>query len=109
MIARLGERGAAAAEFAVVLPAAALVLLLGAGALSAGVVAVRLQDASADAARLVARGESEGRAIGAVSAAVDGASASIEHRGDLVCVAARAPAAVVVSVSASSCALAGGR
>lgn len=106
---RLGDRGAAAAEFAVVLPAAALVLLLGAGALSAGAVAVRLQDAAADAARLVARGESEGRATGAVTAAVEGATVSVGHRGDLVCVTARAPAAVVASVSASSCALSGGR
>ncbi len=105
---RLGERGSAAAEFAVALPAVGLVLLLGAGALAAGATAVRLQDAAADAARLAARGESTGRALAAVSSAVAGATARVEPRGDLVCVSAQAPTAVVVTVSATSCALAGG-
>ena len=51
------DRGSVVAEFAVALPAVVLVLVLGAGALSAGARHVRLQDAAADAARLVARGE----------------------------------------------------
>ena len=56
------DRGSVVAEFAVALPAVALVLLLGAGALGACAQQVRLQDAAADAARLVARGESDARA-----------------------------------------------
>ncbi|MFG6403628.1 TadE family type IV pilus minor pilin [Microbacterium sp. P04] len=106
---QLGERGSVAAEFAVVLPAIVLVVLFGVGALSAGARQVRLQDAAADAARLVSRGEDPGRAHALVAAV--GATASIELRGDLVCVLARAPAPVALplpDLTASSCALAGG-
>ena len=46
---RLGDRGAAAAEFAVALPALVLVVVLGVGAMSAGTRQVRLHDAVADA------------------------------------------------------------
>lgn len=107
----LGEdRGSVVAEFAVALPAVALVLVLSLGALGAGSRHVRLQDAAADAARLIARGESEGRASAAVAAAVSGAGIGIAHRGDLVCVTAAAPAlgAVPVPLTATSCALDGG-
>ena len=106
----LGERGAVAAEFAVALPAIVLVVLLGVGMLGAGARQVRLQDAAADAARLLARGESEDRALSAVADA--GGSASIARRGDLVCVTATAPArlpVLVVPLTATSCALDGGR
>jgi hypothetical protein len=106
-VRRLGERGAVAAEFAVSLPAILLVLLLVLGALSAGARLVRLQDAAADAARLVARGEPIDRAF-APLAAVGGAGV-VENRGDLVCVVATAPAPLALPpLSASSCALAGG-
>ncbi|WP_181800730.1 TadE/TadG family type IV pilus assembly protein, partial [Microbacterium sp. H6] len=47
------ERGSAAAELALALPAVVLALLLGAGALGAASRQVALQDASADAARLL--------------------------------------------------------
>lgn len=104
----LGDRGSATAEFAVAMPAVVIVLVLGAGALAAGGTAVRLQDATADAARLVARGESHARAADAVTAAVPGASTSIAGRGDLVCVEASAGVHLTI-VSASSCALDGGR
>ena len=60
------DRGSVVAEFAVALPAVALVLLLGAGSLGACARQVRLQDATADAARLVARGESEARGWAAI-------------------------------------------
>jgi Flp pilus assembly protein TadG len=105
----LGERGAVAAEFAVALPALVLVVLLCAGMLGAGARQVRLQDATADAARLAARGESDERAVAAVAAA--GGSAAIETRGDLVCVTATAPIPLplpLAPLSATSCALAGG-
>ena len=105
---RLGEKGAAAAEFAVVLPAIVLVVLFGVGALATGARHVRLQDAVADAARVVARGDDPGRAHALVAEV--GGIAVVEDRGDLVCVNARAPSSVPMlpDVVASSCALAGG-
>jgi Flp pilus assembly protein TadG len=105
---RLDERGAVSAEFAVALPALLLVVLLGVGALGTGARQVRLQDAAADAARLLARGEDHGRARAVVAAA--GGTLTIEQRGDLVCAIARAPAVLppLPASSASSCALAGG-
>ncbi len=109
---RLGDRGSAAAEFAVALPAVAIVLALGAGALAAGSVSVRLQDAAADAARLAARGEPTGRVTAAVTEAVPGAHAAITHRDDLVCVTAMRTTSVALlelpPLAATSCALAGG-
>src|SRR6478735_6962196 len=90
---RLGDdRGSVVAEFAVALPAVVLVLALAAGALGAGIRQIRLQDAAADAARLVARGESSSRALGVLTDAVPGSEAEISRPGDLVCVAASAPA-----------------
>lgn len=104
------ERGAVAAELAVALPAVVLVLALGVGALGAAARQVRLQDAVADAARLVSRGESAERADDTVAAAVPGATALIEHRADLVCVTSVAEVRVVIAVplTATSCALDGG-
>ena len=101
------DRGSVVAEFAVALPAVALVLLLGAGSLGACARQVRLQDATADAARLVARGESEARGWAAINAAVPGASATTARRGDLVCVTATSSASLL-PLSATSCALDGG-
>lgn len=103
------ERGSVTAEFAVVLPAVVLVVLVGVAALGAGARVVRLQDAAADAARLVARGEAVERAYSVVAAA--GGSARVETRGDLVCVVASAPVPLALPIpelSATSCALAGG-
>ncbi|WP_345803419.1 TadE family type IV pilus minor pilin [Microbacterium sp. AZCO] len=107
---RLGDdRGSVVAEFAVALPAVALVLLLGGGALAAGARHVRLQDAAADAARLIARDEPESAAAAVVARAVAGASAAVDRTGELVCVTASAPAGVVaITLTARSCALAGG-
>lgn len=71
-----------------------------------------LQDAAADAARLLGRGESDSRAIAAVTAAVTGARASQRTAGDLVCVDAQVDANIgrfiTIPLTASSCALAGG-
>lgn len=106
------ERGSAAAELAVALPAVVLTLLLGAGALGAGARQVALQDASADAARLLGRGEDPGAAASAVSSAVPGASMSSRTAEDVVCVTARADATLAllrIPLQASSCALDGGR
>lgn len=102
------ERGSVVAEFAVALPAVVLVLAIGIGALATSARQVRLQDAVADAARLGARGEPAARVHAAVSAAVPGASAGIEERGDLVCVTASVTAVLGLRITADACALAGG-
>lgn len=109
MAPRLGDdRGSVVAEFAVALPAVAMVLVVGIGALAGASRQVRLQDAVADAARLSARGESPQRVREAVAATVAEASVDISERGDLVCVTASAPALLGLRVTAAGCALAGG-
>ncbi|MEL5992380.1 TadE family type IV pilus minor pilin [Microbacterium phosphatis] len=105
-----GERGSVAAELAVALPAVLVVVALGIGALFAASTQVRLQDVAADGARLVARGEPEGRAA-AVVAQVTGASAAVSWSGELVCVTASAAprvAGIAIPLRAVSCALGGG-
>ncbi|WP_223622090.1 TadE family type IV pilus minor pilin [Microbacterium sp. EST19A] len=106
------ERGSVAAELALALPAVVLALLLGAGALSTASRQVSLQDATADAARLLGRGEGGGAAAGVVSRAVPGAAVSSSGSGDLVCVTASIDvslgALIRIPLRASSCALAGG-
>lgn len=107
-----GESGSVVAEFAVALPAVMLVMMLGVGALGASARHVRLQDAAADAARLAARGESDGHVQAVLAAAVPGAIGMIETRGELVCVRASAAAApglpIPLMLTAASCALTGG-
>ena len=106
------DRGSVAAELAVALPAALIAIAFGVGALSAAAIQVSLQDAAADSARLLGRGESPARAAGAVRDAVDGASSATRTAGDLVCVTAslemRIGRLISVPLRASSCALAGG-
>ncbi|MBO0979943.1 TadE family type IV pilus minor pilin [Microbacterium sp. SD291] len=108
-----GERGSVAAELALALPAVLLALLLGAGALGAAARQVSLQDAAADAARLLGRGEGAGAAAQAVSAAVPGADMSSGGSDGMVCVTARAEVSIGslmrIPLQASSCALDGGR
>ncbi|WP_350351528.1 TadE family type IV pilus minor pilin [Microbacterium sp. A8/3-1] len=111
---RLGEeRGSVAAELALALPAVLLALLLGAGALGAASRQVALQDAVADAARLLGRGEGADAAEGVVGRAVPGAAVSSSGSGDLVCVTASIDvslgAVIRLPLRASSCALDGGR
>jgi len=107
-----GDAGSAAAELAVALPAVLLALVLGVGALSAAAQQVALQDSAADAARLLARGESAARAAGVIGAAVDGARMSTRTAGDLICASAaaefRVGRLITVPLRADSCALAGG-
>lgn len=109
---RHDERGGVAAEFAVTLPAVLLVLALAVGAVSAQGHRVLLQDAVADAARLLARGEDSGRASAAVTAAVPGAHVGSGTEGDLVCVSASAPLPLfgeaAITISARACAMSGG-
>lgn len=106
------DRGSVAAELALALPAVVLTLLLGAGALGAASRQVSLQDAAADAARLLGRGEGDAAAAGAVTAAVPGAGMVSRSEGDLVCVTASVEVAIgnllTLPLRASSCALGGG-
>ncbi|WP_374460335.1 TadE family type IV pilus minor pilin [Microbacterium sp.] len=108
-----GDRGAVAAELALALPAIVLVLLLGAGALLAASRQVALQDAAADAARLLGRGEDAAAAARVIHEAIPGAGTAFAPAGDLVCATAtlRVSLGAVISVPlrASSCALDGGR
>ena len=108
-----GERGSVAAELAVALPAVFLALLLGIGSLVAATQQVMLQDAAADAARLLGRGEGEQAAAAVIARSVDGASFSQRRDGDLRCVTARVDVdfgrLIAIPLRASSCALDGGR
>ncbi|MDQ4214391.1 TadE family type IV pilus minor pilin [Microbacterium capsulatum] len=107
------ERGSAAAELAVALPVVVLTLLLGVGVLGAGLRMVTLQDAVADAARILGRGDATGDAGAAVARADPGAGFAVSRSDDLVCVTASAEArilgGVAVPIRATGCALEGGR
>lgn len=104
-----GDAGGAAAEFAVVLPAVLLVLALCLGGVRAATVRLLAQDAAADAARSLARGDPPGSAAARVARAVPSARLSKVDRGDLVCATVTAEGAAGIPVSATSCALGGGR
>ncbi|MFS0866716.1 TadE family type IV pilus minor pilin [Microbacterium sp. 179-B 1A2 NHS] len=107
---RRDERGSAAAEFAVVIPAVVLVLVAAVSVLGVGAAQVRLEQSAAQAARYAARGESEARIRTAVGALVPGATIGISTDGDLVCVALTADAGGMLPVPdlhARSCALGG--
>ena len=108
---RRDERGSVAAEFAVVVPAAMLLVLLAVAALAAAGTQIRLEHAAAQAARLVARGEDPGRAAAAVQAAAGGAVLDVRSEADLTCAIVTADHAIrlpLPSLRAESCALSGG-
>ena len=96
------------------LPAVALVLSVCVGGIGVGAQQLRLQDASADAARGYGRGEAPGVIADRAGRAVPGAAIAVSRSDGLVCVrleaAARGPAAVAgITLAARSCALEGGR
>lgn len=113
----LDDRGAVAAEFAVTLPAALLLIALGIGALAAGAQTMRLQGAAADMSRLIARGEPQSADALALRLAGDARNAAvrIDETDRLVCVTLTAPISVIglattgLTSSARACAAAGGR
>lgn len=106
-------RGSATAELAIALPVVVLTLLLGVGVLGAGLRMVSLQDAVADAARILGRGDDAGSAAAAVARADPAAGFVVTRSGELVCVTASVRTqilgAVSVPIHAGSCALEGGR
>ena len=106
------DRGSVSAEFALAMPAVALVLLLCLSGMQVAGLQVRLQDAAAAAARSLARGD--GGSASAVAALIPGATTSTYANGELQCARVSAPAAGALAftglrLEASSCALGGGR
>ncbi|MEO7722099.1 MAG: TadE family protein [Pseudolysinimonas sp.] len=103
------ERGSAVAEFAVALPAVLLVLGTVLGGIQLGTLQVRLQDAAADAARSLGRGDQASVIEGRLTRQVPGAHWSSSHSGAMVCAhldasAGGTAALLGLTVSASSCA-----
>ncbi|MGV8911511.1 MAG: TadE family type IV pilus minor pilin [Rhodoglobus sp.] len=109
------ERGSVTAEFALAMPAVALVLVCCLSGVQLAGLQVRLQDAAAAAARSLARDESHESVASTTSALVASARLTAQHRDDLVCATVSAPARnallglLPITLSASSCALAGGK
>ena len=104
-----GDAGSVTAELAAAMPAVLLVLALCVGALQALTQRVLLLDSAATIARALARGEEPPGEWGLAAAAM-----TVEERGDLVCVSVTSPATgalalLGVPVSATSCAVGGGR
>jgi hypothetical protein len=97
------------AEFAAVLPAVIVVLVVSMGAFHLAGEQLRLQGVAAGAARSFARGSSAGSLAGQVP----GATLIEIRRGDLTCARASARASLGIlvgfSLEASSCALGDGR
>lgn len=107
------ERGSATAELAIALPVVVLTLMLGVGALGAGMRSVALQDAVADASRILGRGDDAGGAEAAVARADPTAGVAVGRSSGLVCVTASTDARVLgsigIPVRVMGCALDGGR
>jgi Flp pilus assembly protein TadG len=105
------ERGSVTAEFAVALPAIALVLAASLAAVHVAAVQVRLADAAADAARALGRGEGESVAAGIASRNAAGARLSTSVEEPFVCATLTGRAGGVLSaleLHAESCAMQGG-
>lgn len=105
-----GERGSAVAEFAIALPAVLLVLGMVLGSVQLGVLQVRLQDAAADAARTLGRGDPTPALAARLARQVPSARWSSSRAAELVCVRLTASADGVagrlgLTATASSCAL----
>jgi len=109
------ERGSVTAEFALAMPAVALVLMFCLSGVQLAGTQVRLQDAAAASARSLARGESPGSVATTASDLVNGARLTVHHRDDLVCATVSASTSTMLlgllpmALSAYSCALAGGK
>ena len=104
-----GETGSTVAEFAVALPAVLLVLGMVLGGIQLGALQVRVQDAAADAARSLGRGDPSVALAARLARQIPGARWSSTRSGALVCAhleaSAGGPAALLgLTVSATSCA-----
>jgi Flp pilus assembly protein TadG len=107
------ELGGATAELALALPAVVVVLALALGGVQLGAVRLRAQDAAADAARILARGDPASSAAARVAAGLPTATFARRDDGDLVCVTVTASAGggplAGLDVAGTSCALGAGR
>lgn len=110
------DDGTVTAEFALALPAVALVLVLMVGALQAGSLHIRVVDAASIAARSLGRGESSAEADARVTSLIGGDHAlETSTEGDFICAMVSAPVvlgaapALGLRVTARTCALEGGR
>ncbi len=109
MTVRGDQRGSVTAEFAVVVPAVVLVVLLCVGLLMASGLQIRLEQAAAQGARLAARGETEERVRTGVAALVNGAGVALSRDDDIVCVEVTTAAPLPLApLRARGCSLAGG-
>lgn len=105
-----GERGSATAEFAVAFPAVLAVVGLLLGGVQVAALQVRAQDAAADAARGLGRGDSAGAVAERLAGQLPTAALESWVTGDLRCVrvevAPTGPVAVLgLRAGASACAL----
>lgn len=80
------ERGMVTAEFAVVLMAVSLVMIMVVFAATVGVSYVKTQDTARQAARMIARGESQSVAVSQARGALPGASVTVNSSSDTVAV-----------------------
>lgn len=111
-VARRGERGSVTAEIAVGLPAVILVLAACLGGLSLATAQLRAQDAAADAARMLGRGDTFSAAEQHVARVAPNADLVVSRPAELVCVSVVMEQRVLLvpmRVAGSSCALDGGR
>jgi hypothetical protein len=101
------ERGSVTAEFAAVMPAVVLVLVVALASMQLAGEQLRLQSAAGDAARLAGRGA--GGELAALQRVSPGAHLAQTDNGDLVCIHADAPAGIGIlaglTLAATSCAL----
>jgi Flp pilus assembly protein TadG len=107
-----GERGSVTAEFAVALPAIALVLAACLASVQLAAQQVRLTDAAADAARALGRGESVAEAAAIADRVAGGAVLQVSDEEPFVCATLSASGTGVlapVRLRAESCAVTGGR
>jgi Flp pilus assembly protein TadG len=106
------ERGSVTAEFAVALPAIALVLAACLASVQLAAQQVRLTDAAADAARALGRGESEAAAAAIADRVSGGAGLSAATDGQFVCATLTGSGSgllAAIELRAESCAVTGGR
>ena len=97
------------AEFAVAMPAVLLVLVAALAGVGVAALQVRAQDAAADAARILGRGEGAGSVAAHLAVQLPGASWSSTERDGMVCVAVHVqgagPAGAFGTLGATGCAL----
>lgn len=107
------DRGSVTAEFAVALPAVLLLLAVLLGGIRLGGLQLLAQDAAADAARALGRGEGDAAVRSRLAGVLPGASLAVDRGGDLVCVHVGVPPAGLaalapIRLAAHSCAHAAG-